>query len=141
MIDIENQIFTDVKNGFANTDYANITIFSDPPEKPKFPCVMFFQSDAKPVSHYASRADIMEEVTFTADIYSNKANGAKTECKEIATIIDNTMRILGFTRISSSPSFSMPDLAKARRVLKYRAIADSLTYTDGTRTRNFIHTL
>lgn len=141
MIDIENQIFTDVKNGFTGTDYATISIFSEPPEKPKFPCVMFFQSDSKPVSHYASRVDIHEEVTFTADIYSNKANGAKTECKEIATIIDNTMRVLGFTRISSSPSFSMPDLAKARRVLKYRAIADSLTYTDGTRTRNFIHTL
>ena len=141
MVDIENQIFTDVKNGFTGTDYANIKIFSDPPEKPSFPCVLFYQSDAKPVTHFASRATTMEQVTFTADIYSNKANGAKTECKEIATILDNTMRILGFTRISSSPSFSMPDMAKARRVLKYRANADTMTYSDGTRTRNFIHTL
>lgn len=46
MIDVENQIITDVINGFVGTDYADINIASDPPQKAVFPYVLFYQSDA-----------------------------------------------------------------------------------------------
>ena len=79
MIDVENQIITDVINGFVGTDYANINIASDPPQKAEFPYVLFYQSDAYPTrgTHIASREDTFETVVFTADIYSNKANNAE----------------------------------------------------------------
>lgn len=143
MIDVENQIITDVINGFAGTAYANINITSDPPRKADFPYVLFYQSDAYPTrgTHIASREDTFETVIFTADIYSNKANNAKTECKKIQSIIDNTMQGLGFTRFSSSPIFEMPELAKARRLVRYRANVSKITYKDGNRTRNLIYNI
>lgn len=143
MIDVENQIITDVINGFTGTDYANIKIASDPPQKAVFPYVLFYQSDAYPTrgTHIASREDTFETVVFTADIYSNKANNAKTECKKIQSIIDDTMQGLGFSRFSSSPIFKMPELAKARRLVRYRANVSKQTYTDGNRTRNIIYNI
>ena len=143
MIDVENQIITDVINGFAGTDYANIKFASDPPQKAVFPYVLFYQSDAYPTrgTHIASREDTFETVVFTADIYSNKANDAKAECKKIQAIIDDTMQGLGFTRFSSSPIFEMPELAKARRLVRYRANVSKITYMDGNRTRNIIYNI
>jgi hypothetical protein len=51
------------------------------------------------------------------------------------------MQGLGFTRFSSSPIFEMPELAKARRLVRYRANVSKITYKDGSRTRNIIYNI
>lgn len=149
MIDIENQIFTNIRNAIkASTDYSDIVLTSDPSYTPaKFPCVFFCQSDSYPTAakHTSSREDRFETVVFEAYVYSNKTSGAKTECKKILSIIDEEMRIEGFTRTTETPLAPAANTVKAIRFARYRAEASSKTYIDESdgkpRTRNYIFTI
>lgn len=100
MIDIENQVFTKVatalRSSFSGIEVKSVTTFTPA----SFPCVCVEEVDN--ASYRTSRdsgsnenhADLMYEV----NVYSNKKDEAKGQCKAIFAVIDGVMDALGFTR-------------------------------------------
>jgi hypothetical protein len=62
------------------------------------------------------------DVTYEVNIYSNKSSGKKSECKAIATLIDNEFATLGFSRRMLQPIPNIDDATIYRMVGKYRAV-------------------
>lgn len=106
MIDIENQVFTKVatalRSSFSGIDVKSVTTFTPA----SFPCACIEEVDN--ASYRASRdsgsnenhADLMYEV----NVYSNKKDKGKSECKAIFAAIDGVMERLGFTRSAKYPA-------------------------------------
>ncbi len=149
MIDVENQIFTNVRNAIkADPTFADTVITSDPSYVPvKFPAVFFCMTDSYPTAnkHTSSREERFETVVFEAYVYSNKTSGSKAECKKLMSIINQTMQITGFSQTTETPLTPAANTVKAIRFSRYRAEASSDTYTieeDGKKyTRNYIYTI
>lgn len=66
----------------------------------------------------------MAQVMFEINIYSNKADGRKTECKAIAKVIDDVMFRMNFKRMALTPIPNMEDATIYRIVARYRAMTD-----------------
>ena len=130
MTDIENIIINRIDAALTNGGYENIlgSTYQDTPAS--FPWVFFEQSDSYESvnQHNSSRTNNFDTVVFEADIYSNKKNGAKTECKDIEQIIDAEMVALGFSRTTATPLRPTSDLYKARLFVRYRGIVDANKY-------------
>lgn len=130
MTDIENIIINRIDTVLENAGYEDI-LLSDYENIPsEFPCVVFEQADSyeRANTHNSSRENSHDTIVFEADIYSNKKNGAKSECKAIAQIIDAEMASLGFSRTANQPLKPTSDMYKARRFVRYRASVDSNKY-------------
>jgi hypothetical protein len=69
-------------------------------------------------SENENHATLMYEV----NVYSNKTKGKKTECKEIISLIDKEMTLVGFTRIMLQPIPNMDDATIYRMTARYRAV-------------------
>jgi hypothetical protein len=59
---------------------------------------------------------------YEVNVYSNKTIGKKSECKEIAAIIDEQMLALGFARTMLQPIPNLDDATIYRMVGRYSAI-------------------
>ena len=130
MIDIENIIINRIDKALENGGYKDILGSSYQDIPASFPWVFLEQSDAyESVEHHrSSRENGLETVTFEADIYSSKNNGAKAECKAICQIIDAEMQSLGFARATALPMKPTSDMYKARLFVRYRANVDTNKY-------------
>lgn len=125
MIDIENQIYSPIRNALVNA-YGGIFVTSEPTAtSAKFPAVSIVQED-----NYMSvnRLDNSGEerfatVMFQVDVYSNKASGRKSQCKEIMNFIDTMLYKLNFTRLSLTP-IPMANEGYYRLTARYRAETD-----------------
>ena len=58
---------------------------------------------------------------YEVNVYSNKTTGKKTEAKKILSKIDDTMILLGFTRMNKFPVI-MDDATIYRVVARYRGV-------------------
>lgn len=144
MIDVENQVITFVTEAFEGTNYEDIYLSSDPARTPNtFPCVYLAQSDAyEPASSRpASREQLFETVVFECYVYSNKTSGAKAECKKVMEIVDEAMRIHGFTLMTETPLMPNVDTVKAIRFSRYRANVSTVKYTDAEKQRNIVYSI
>ena len=65
-----------------------------------------------------NHASLMYEV----NVYSNKQSGKKSECKAIATLIDNELATLGFSRTMLQPIPNMDDATIYRMTGRYTAV-------------------
>ena len=89
MFNIQRKIFTmaaeAVLASYPSCRIANAFIYA--PEK--FPCVSIVLSDDGTTDRMrdSSRADNFRDVTVTVDVYTNKAEGKKTEAEDIMQII------------------------------------------------------
>ena len=124
MIDIENEIFTIVANA-VRTVYPDIYMTGEYVKSPTiFPCVSLVEMDNQAYTKTQSsdsgenHADLMYEL----DIYSNKKSGKKSECKKIASLIDNEMAALNFSRVMLQPIPNMDDATIYRMKGRYRAV-------------------
>ena len=68
-----------------------------------------------------NHANVMYEV----NVYSNKANGKKSECREILALIDEEMLAMGFSRSTLTPVPNENDSTIYRMVGRYRATVSS----------------
>jgi hypothetical protein len=88
-----------------------------------FPCVTIVEADNYAVKSTQdsgcneNHANLMYEV----NVYSNRASGRKSECKEILAVIDDMLLGLGFTRTMKNP-VSMDDATIYRVISRYTAI-------------------
>ena len=125
MIDIESQIYSPIRTALVNA-YDGIFVTSEPTAtSAKFPAVSIVQQD-----NYMSinKLDNSGEerfatIMFQVDVYSNKASGKKSQCKEIMNVVDTMLFALNFTRLSLTP-IPMANDGYYRLSARYRAETD-----------------
>lgn len=124
MIDCENEVYTRIARVLRDK-FHGINIAGEYVNAPSsFPHVSITQSDNSVVSEQMTGSAEMAQVMFEINIYSNKADGRKTECKAIAKVIDDVMFRMNFKRMALTPIPNMEDATIYRIVARYRAMTD-----------------
>lgn len=124
MIDCENEVYTRIARVLRDK-FPGINIAGEYVNAPSsFPHVSITQSDNSVVSEQMTGSAEMAQVMFEINIYSNKADGRKTECKAIAKVIDGVMFRMNFKRMALTPIPNMEDATIYRIVARYRAMTD-----------------
>ena len=124
MIDCENEVYTRIARVLRDK-FPGINIAGEYVNAPSsFPHVSITQSDNSVVSEQMTGSAEMAQVMFEINIYSNKADGRKTECKAIAKVIDDVMFRMNFKRMALAPIPNMEDATIYRIVARYRAMTD-----------------
>ena len=124
MIDIENDIFNTVAKE-VRAKYPDIYMVGEYVKTPpKFPCVSLVEMDNQSYQRTedSGSSENHASVMYEVNIYSNKAIGKKSECKEIATVIDEQMLALGFARTMLQPIPNLDDATIYRMVGRYSAV-------------------
>ena len=132
MIDVESEVFNIVAKAVRNV-YPDIYISSEYVKSPpRFPCVSLVEMDNSAYirTQTSSNGENHAELMYELNVYSNKKSGKKSECKAIASLIDNKMATLNFSRIMLQPIPNMDDATIYRMTGRYRAVAskDNVIY-------------
>ena len=125
MIDIESQIYSPIRTALVNA-YDGIFVTSEPTAtSAKFPAVSIVQQDNYMSINKLdnSGTEKFATIMFQVDVYSNKASGKKSQCKEIMNVVDNMLFALNFTRLSLTP-IPMANDGYYRLSARYRAETD-----------------
>ena len=124
MIDCENEVYTRIARVLRDK-FPGINIAGEYVNAPSsFPHVSITQSDNSVVSEQMTGSAEMAQVMFEINIYSNKADGRKTECKSIAKVIDDVMFKMNFKRMALTPIPNREDATIYRIVARYRVMTD-----------------
>lgn len=125
MIDIESKIYSPIRTALVNA-YEGIFVTSEPTAtSAKFPAVSIVQQDNYMSINKLdnSGSERFATIMFQVDVYSNKASGRKSQCKEIMNVIDTMLFALNFTRLSLTP-IPMANDGYYRLSARYRAETD-----------------
>lgn len=127
MIDIENEVFTKVKTAVLNAypDTYVTGVYARVP--PSFPCVSVEEKSNR-IFERTQSSDSPENhvlVMYEVNVYSNKQNGKKTECKEIIAVIDKVFIEMGFDRTMLNPIPNLEDATIYRMTGRYQAVVDA----------------
>ena len=124
MIDCENEVYTRIAR-VLREKFPSINIAGEYVQAPsEFPHVSITQSDNSVVSERMTGSAEMAQVMFEINVYSNKAEGKKTECKVIIKIIDDVLFSMNFKRQALTPVPNLEDATIYRLVARYRAMTD-----------------
>ena len=132
MINVEREIFNIIAKALREK-YPDVYVVSEYVKSPsKFPCVSIIESDNS-VYDRTQTSGCLEnhaEVMYEVNIYSNKTSGKKSECKAIASLIDNEFATLGFSRTMLQPIPNMDDATIYRMVGRYKGVVskDNVIY-------------
>ncbi len=124
MIDVENEIFSDVAK-VVRKRFPNVFMVGEYVKSPSsFPCVSLVEIGN---AVYRKTASTTQEenhvrVSYEVNIYSNKSSGKKAECRAIAKLIDEKLLSLGFTRMTLTPIPNLDDATIYRMLGRYRAV-------------------
>lgn len=127
MFNIQREIFTAIANevlaSYPSCRITNAFVYA-PAE---FPCVAIVLSDDYVTQNTtdSSKADNYRDVTVTVDVYSNKADGKKTEAETIAQIVIDTLSPLNFEMRSCRPSSNINNASNYRITATFTATVDS----------------
>ena len=124
MIDIENMIFNSVATEVRAKHPGIYMVGEYVKTPPSFPCVSLVEMDNQSYQRTEDSGSTENHVSvmYEVNIYSNKTVGKKTECKSIATTIDERMLALGFARTMLQPIPNMDDATIYRMVGRYSAV-------------------
>lgn len=124
MIDCENEVYTRIAR-VLREKFPGINITGEYVKAPSsFPHVSITQSDNSAVSEKMTGCAEMAQVMFEINVYSNKTDGKKTECKTIAKVIDEVLFGMNFKRLALNPVPNLEDATIYRIVARYRAMTD-----------------
>lgn len=123
MIDVESYIFAQVESE-VKARYPDASVLPEMnPQPPHFPCLAFYEADNTTYqdSQVGDGTDHHARVMYTAEAFSVSASGAKYECKQILSAVDDVMRRLGFQRTANTelPNY---DRTVSRRVARYTGV-------------------
>ena len=124
MIDIENEIFNEVSKR-VRKKFPKIFMTGEYVKSPSsFPCVSLVEMDNSTYedSQTSEGGENHATVMYEVNIYSNKTTGKKAECKAIASLIDDVLMGMNFTRIMLEPMLNQNDVTIYRMLGRYRAI-------------------
>ena len=130
MIDIENKVFDKFYTAFhALHADANITTGYDE-QNAVFPCVIVRQTNNQP--YRASATDDCAEnhtrITFEVEVYSDKADTGRSECKKLLNDADTIMQSMKFRRIHLNRPLNI-DRTLYRQYARYEVIVGKPTVT------------
>lgn len=124
MIDVESAVFNTIATAIS-TRYPNIFVTGEYVKAPtSFPAISLYEID-NAVLRSTQDTSGMENhalVVYELNVYSNKKNGKKSECRDIVALIDTQMAALGFTRIMLNPVPNIEDATIYRLTGRYRAV-------------------
>lgn len=126
MIDVEAKVYTPVAAALRAA-FEKIEISGDYTKIPAtFPFVSMVEADNIISANRLDTGDSEKFATlmYEINVYSDKAEGKKSECKAIMQVIDEIMYRMNFTRIALAP---VPNLSKPtiyRMTARYRAETD-----------------
>ena len=124
MIDCENEVYTRIAR-VLREKFPGINIAGEYVKAPSgFPHVSITQSDNSVVSEKITGSAEMAQVMFEINVYSNKAEGKKAECKSIMKVIDDVMFSMNFKRQALTPVPNLEDATIYRLVARYRVMTD-----------------
>lgn len=126
MIDCENEIFNAVATRLRAA-YPDIFVTGDYVSAPSsFPCVSLVEIDNATYRDSLTQEgrEVHAAVTYEVNVYSNIQRGKKTECKAIASLVDETLTALNFTRMMLEPVPNLADTAIYRMLGRFRAVID-----------------
>ena len=124
MIDIENEVFNSVATEIR-AEYPDIYVVGEYVKTPpRFPCVSLVEMDNKSYQQTedSGSSENHASLMYEVNVYSNKSVGKKSECKAIATRIDERMLAMGFARTMLQPIPNLDDATIYRMVGRYIAI-------------------
>jgi hypothetical protein len=124
MINVENEVFDIVAKSVRN-DYPSAFISGEYVRTPsEFPFVSLIEMSNTAYDRTQTSGDLENHASlmYEVNIYSNKTSGKKSECKAIATLIDNELAALGFSRTMLQPIPNMDDATIYRMTGRYTAV-------------------
>jgi hypothetical protein len=124
MIDIESEIFTAIASAVRNK-YPGAYVVGEYVKSPsKFPCVSVVEIDNSVYDNTQTSGSLENHanMTYEVNIYSNKTSGKKSECKAIASLIDNEFAALGMSRTMLQPILNMDDITVYRMTGRYMGV-------------------
>lgn len=132
MISIENEVVTIIAEAIQ-AKYPDAYVVGEYTKSPsRFPCISIVEFDntayERTQSSYSleNHAQLMYEV----NIYSNKVSGKKSECKAIASLIDDEFATLGLSRTMLQPVPNVDDATIYRILGRYKGVVskDKIVY-------------
>ena len=124
MINVEREIFDIIAKAVrtANPDAYVVGEYVKSPSQ--FPCVSIEEIDNSAYDRTQSSGSLENhaDVTYEVNIYSNKTSGKKSECKAIASLIDDEFATLGFSRTMLQPIPNGDDATIYRMLGRYRGV-------------------
>ena len=124
MIDVENEVFTIVSKS-VREKYPSVFISGEYVRTPsKFPFVSLIEMSNTAYDRTQTSGSLENHASlmYEVNVYSNKRSGKKTECKEIATFIDDELAALGFSRTMLQPIPNLDDATIYRMTGRYTAV-------------------
>lgn len=124
MINVENEIFDTIARAVRKA-YPSVFISGEYIRTPsKFPFVSIIEMSNTAYDRTQSSAGLENHTSlmYEVNVYSNKTSGKKSECKAIATLIDNEFATLGFSRTMLQPIPNMDDATIYRMTGRYTAV-------------------
>lgn len=124
MINVENEIF-DIMAKAVRAKYPDAYVVGEYVKSPsRFPCISIVEIDNSVYDRTQSSGSLENhaDVTYEVNIYSNKSSGKKSECKAIASLLDNEFATLGLSRTMLQPIPNLDDATIYRIVGRYRGV-------------------
>ena len=132
MINVEREIFSIIARA-VRTAYPDAYVVGEYVKSPsRFPCVSIIEIDNTAYDNTQTSGCLENhaDITYEVNIYSNKISGKKSECREIASLLDNEFATLGFSRTMLQPIPNMDDATIYRMTGRYRGVVskDKIVY-------------
>lgn len=124
MINVETEIFNIIAKA-VRTAYPGAYVVGEYINAPaQFPCVSIEEINNTAYDRTQSSGCLENhaDITYEVNIYSNKTSGKKSECREIASLIDNEFATLGFSRTMLQPIPNVDDATICRIVGRYMGV-------------------
>lgn len=123
MIDIENYLFTQVKNRLPKSVNCGAEYTK---QQSNFPFLTLSVIDNSVLERFidSARLENAAEITVEVNVFSNKAASKKEECKKIMRETDTVLSDLNLTRTMCQPMPNLQDATIYRMTARYRAVVD-----------------
>ena len=124
MINVEQEIFNIIAKAVRNA-YPKAYVIGEYVKAPsKFPCISIVEIDNTVYDRTQTSGSLENhaDVSYEVNIYSNKISGKTSECKSIASLIDNEFATLGFSRTMLQPIPNIDDATIYRMTGRYRGV-------------------
>lgn len=134
MIDVENLVIDAVYNG-VTTVHPNLPVtkgFIE--ENAEFPCIVIRETNNVPVQRMDTDncAENYSRLTYQVDVYSDKADTARSECRDLLNLVDGIMQSMKFRRIYMNEALNI-ERSIFRQYARYAVIVrEGVTTTTGT---------
>lgn len=124
MITLENQVVDAIDIALENEYPSAFVTAGYIKSASQFPCIQVVEIDNRVFERATSLSEIevMATIVIEINFYSNKVNGKKEECRQLALITDEVMEKLGFMRILFSQTPNYEDATVYRMTGRWQKI-------------------